>query len=77
MSRFWIQWGASPRASQCLALGARVRAALHGNEVPAAEDVRAVAAAVLGHRIVLNFEAEASGVQVLSVVDQILDEVRA
>jgi MoxR-like ATPase len=77
VARRWVQWGASPRASQYLALGARVRAALHGNEVPVVEDVRAVARAVLGHRIVLNFEAEASGVDSLAVVDRILNETPA
>ena len=71
----WIRWGAGPRASQYLAVGARSWAALHGNEVPAAEDVRAVAVAVLRHRIVLNFEAEASGVDADAVVRQIIEEV--
>jgi MoxR-like ATPase len=71
----WIRWGAGPRASQYLAVGARTWAALHGNEVPSEDDVRAIAVAVLRHRIVLNFEAEASGVTVEQVVGEILDEV--
>ncbi|MEN0066385.1 MAG: MoxR family ATPase [Myxococcota bacterium] len=71
----WIRWGAGPRASQYLAVGARAWAALRGNEVPTAEDVRSVASAVLRHRVLLNFEAEAAGMTVDKVVDQILEEV--
>ncbi len=71
----WVRWGAGPRASQYLAIGARTWAALRGNEVPTDEDVREVAVAVLGHRIVLNFEAEASGMRPEDVVRQIVEEV--
>ncbi len=71
----WIRWGAGPRASQYLAVGARTWAALHGNEVPTREDVRQIAEAVLRHRIVLNFEAEASGLDSGEVVRQLLEEV--
>ena len=70
-----VSWGAGPRASQCLALGARVRAALHGHEVPSIDDVRAVAHLVLDHRVVLNFQAEAAGVTAPDVVDHVLAEV--
>jgi MoxR-like ATPase len=71
----WIRWGAGPRASQALAVGARSWAALRGNEVPSRDDVRAVAPAVLRHRILLNFEAEAAGIDVDRVVRGILEEV--
>ena len=71
----WIRWGAGPRASQYLAIGARSWAALRGREVPTREDVRAVAGAVLRHRVLLNFEAEAAGVTPDAVVAQILEEV--
>ncbi len=71
----WIRWGAGPRASQYLAVGARTWAALRGNEVPTRDDVRSVAASVLRHRVLLNFEAEAAGVNVDDVVAQILEEV--
>ena len=71
----WIQWGAGPRASQFLAVGARTWAGLHGHEVPTADDVRAVAPAVLRHRVLLNFEADSAGVTVDRVVQQILEEV--
>ena len=70
-----VSWGAGPRASQYLALGARVRAALHGNEVPSIFDVCAVAHAVLDHRVVLNFAAVAAGETPASVVDAVLAEV--
>ena len=72
----WVRWGAGPRASQYLALGARVRAALRGHEVADPEDVRAVAHSVLGHRVLLNFQAEAEGVSVDRVIDQLLASVR-
>ncbi|MFT4627997.1 MAG: MoxR-like ATPase [Myxococcota bacterium] len=71
----WIRWGAGPRASQYLAIGARTWAALRGREVPDRADVRAIAPAVLRHRVLLNFEAEASGRSPDAVVAQILDEV--
>jgi MoxR-like ATPase len=71
----WIRWGAGPRASQFLAVGARAWAAMRGHEVPTLEDVRAVAPAVLRHRVLLNFEAEAAGVDVDRVVARILEEV--
>jgi MoxR-like ATPase len=70
-----VSWGAGPRASQYLALGARVRAALHGHEVPSLDDVRAVAHPVLDHRVVLNFAAVASGATPAAIVDAVLAEV--
>ncbi len=71
----WIRWGAGPRASQYLSVGARTWAALRGRDNVLPEDVRAVASAVLGHRIVLNFEAEAAGLKAEQVVSQIIEEV--
>ncbi len=73
--RSYVQWGAGPRASQFLALGARVRAALRGRISPHQEDVRAVAADVLRHRIVLNFSAEAAGIDAGEVVRRLLESV--
>ena len=70
-----LRWGAGPRASQFLAVGARTWAALHGREVPTAADVRAIAPAVLRHRIVLDFEAEAEGRTPDEVLAALLDEV--
>ncbi len=73
VTRQWVRWGAGPRASQYLSLGARVWAALHGNEVPSIDDVRAVAHGVLDHRVLLNFQAEAQGVTVHQVVEELLE----
>ncbi|MBT3217745.1 MAG: MoxR family ATPase [Proteobacteria bacterium] len=71
----WIRWGAGPRASQYMAIGARAWAALRGHEVPTLEDVRTIAPAVLRHRVLLNFEAEAAGVTSDAVVKMVLEEV--
>jgi len=59
--REMVSWGAGPRASQFLVLGAKARAALDGRPVPSYEDVLALAPDVLRHRIVAGFEAEAVG----------------
>ncbi len=75
-TRQWIQWGAGPRASQYLSIGARVWAAMRGHEVPHPDDVRAVAEAVLSHRIVLNFQAEAEGLSRHEVVRQLMECAR-
>ncbi len=60
--RKYVSWGAGPRASQFLILGAKARALLQGRAYVSPEDVRAIAAPALRHRIVLNFNAEADGV---------------
>jgi MoxR-like ATPase len=72
----WIRWGAGPRASQFLAIGARTWAALHGHRVATWEDVAAIAPAVLRHRVVLNFEAEAAGMTVDEVVAELIAGAR-
>ena len=58
----YISWGAGPRASQYLVLGAKCHAAIHGKYSPDIEDVKAVANYVLRHRIVRNYKAEAEGI---------------
>ena len=58
--REFVDWGAGPRASQYLVLGAKARAALAGRPMADLDDVRAVAPAVLRHRMVTNFAAEAA-----------------
>jgi MoxR-like ATPase len=58
----YVSWGAGPRASQYLVLGAKARAAMDGRGVCDLEDVSAMALPVLAHRMVLNFQAEAEGV---------------
>ena len=70
-----VAWGAGPRASQYLVLGAKARAILHGRETPAAEDIRAVAPAGLRHRLVTNFNAEADGIKPDDIIKKLLDEV--
>jgi len=72
--RNWVSWGAGPRASQYLTLGAKTRAILHGKYAPETEDVRAVAQPVLRHRIVTNFNAEADGVSAGDVVSRLIEE---
>ncbi len=57
----YVSWGAGPRASQYLVLGAKARAAMDGRSVPDIDDVRSVALAVLRHRVVMNFQGEAEG----------------
>ena len=64
----YVSYGAGPRASQYLVLGAKARAAMDGRSVPDLDDVRAVANNVLGHRVVMNFQAEAEGVGVAQLV---------
>ncbi|NNE43762.1 MAG: MoxR family ATPase [Gemmatimonadetes bacterium] len=71
----WVSWGAGPRASQYLVLGAKTRAILAGRFTPVAEDVRSVARAVLRHRIVTNFNAEAEGVDPVDIVDRLTKEI--
>ncbi len=68
----WLTWGAGPRASQYLILGAKTRAILHGKYTPDIDDVRAVAVSVLRHRIIPNFNAEADGVTALQIVEKLL-----
>ncbi|TVQ45635.1 MAG: MoxR family ATPase [Saprospirales bacterium] len=68
----FIGWGAGPRASQYLVLGAKCHAAIHGKYAPDIEDVQAVAKNVLRHRIVRNFKAEAEGMTEDQIIDKIL-----
>ncbi len=74
VSSRYVAWGAGPRASQYLVLGAKARAASRGAPIPSYEDVRAVAPAVLAHRLVLNFEAEADGRTTRDVIRELLEE---
>ena len=71
----WVSWGAGPRASQYLILGAKTRAVLNGHLTPSAADVRAVAPSVLRHRVITNFNAEAEGVKVPQLVQRIIEEI--
>ena len=71
-----ISWGAGPRASQCLILGAKARALLEGRYTPSIDDVKQIAISVLRHRIVTNFNAEAEGVTPVNLVERLLDADR-
>lgn len=73
MANEYIHWGAGPRASQYLIIGAKCHAAINGKYAPDIEDVQAVANAVLRHRIVRNFKAEAEDVSVEKIVAAFLD----
>jgi MoxR-like ATPase len=68
----YIVWGAGPRASQYLVIGAKCHAALHGKYSPDIEDVHAVAAPILRHRIVRNYKAEAEGISVDNIVSELV-----
>jgi MoxR-like ATPase len=68
----YISWGAGPRASQFLVLGAKCHALLNGKYSPDIEDVKAVAKPILRHRIVKNYVAEADGMSVDAIVENLL-----
>lgn len=68
----YLTWGAGPRASQYLVIGAKCHAALQGKYSPDMEDIRAVATSVLRHRIVRNYKAEAEGIRAEEIIDQLL-----
>ena len=70
----WITWGAGPRASQYLVLGAKTRAVLDGRPTPDMADVAAMAKPVLRHRLVTNFNAEAEGVTALQIIEKLINE---
>jgi MoxR-like ATPase len=67
-----LEWGAGPRASQHLVVGAKCNALLNGKYSPDIEDVRAVAVPILRHRLVRNFKAEAEGIGVEQIVRELL-----
>ena len=69
----YVTWGAGPRASQNLVLGAKARAVLHGRYYVSCEDIRAVAVPVLRHRIVTNFNAEAEGIRSETIIQRLAD----
>jgi MoxR-like ATPase len=77
VTRRFVRYGASPRGAQALVLGAKVRALAEGRYNVSAEDLRALAAPALRHRIILNFEGEAEGVDVDTLITQIVDAAEA
>ncbi len=71
----FVTWGAGPRASQYLILGGKSRALLKGRFYVACEDIRAMAPAVLRHRIILNFNAEAEGITPDTVIQRVIQSI--
>ncbi|HIF41034.1 MAG TPA: MoxR family ATPase [Planctomycetes bacterium] len=72
----YVTWGAGPRASQYLILGAKAHAALQGRSHVSTEDVRALAHPVLRHRILVNFTAQAEGVDSDAIIDRLLEHIQ-
>ena len=72
----YVSWGAGPRASQYMVLGAKARAAMDGRPMADLEDVDAVALAVLRHRVVVNFNAEAAGKRAEEIAADVMAEAR-
>lgn len=68
----YINWGAGPRASQYLVIGAKCNAVLNGKYSPDIEDVQSVAKSILRHRLVRNYKAEAESVSVENIIDELL-----
>ena len=68
----YLKWGAGPRASQNLVLGAKTHAALNGKYSPDIEDVQAVAASILRHRIIKNYKAEAENISVDEIINKMM-----
>jgi MoxR-like ATPase len=73
--RDYVSWGAGPRASQYLVLGAKARAVLQGRFYAGCDDIRAVAYPVLRHRILTNFNAEAEGIKPDEIIRRLIDSV--
>jgi MoxR-like ATPase len=72
VTKKYLQWGAGPRASQYLIIGAKCHAAMRGKFSPDIEDVRAIAVPILRHRVVLNYKAEAEGITVEEIIKQFM-----
>ncbi len=68
----YIAWGAGPRASQALIMAAKSHAAVHGKYSPDIEDIQAVALPILTHRVIRNFKAEAEGVKLENILQEIM-----
>ncbi|MEO0403713.1 MAG: MoxR family ATPase, partial [Bacteroidota bacterium] len=67
----FLSWGAGPRASQYLIIGAKVNAALNGKYSPDIEDIQAVAMPILRHRVVRNYKAEAEGYTIEKIIQEL------
>ena len=72
----YVEWGAGPRASQYLILGAKARTILQGRYAVSIEDIQALAPSVLRHRVVPNFKAQGEGLSSLDIISRLLSEVK-
>jgi len=72
----YVEWGAGPRASQYLVLGAKAMTILQGRYAVSIEDIQAMAPSVLRHRIIPNFKAQAEGISSLDIISRLLSEVK-
>ena len=72
VSTHYLKWGAGPRASQYLVLGAKTHAALRGKYSPDIEDVKAIAPSILRHRIIKNYKAEAENISIDDIIAKLL-----
>ncbi|SEA41117.1 AAA family ATPase [Psychroflexus halocasei] len=68
----YVEWGAGPRASQNLILAAKTHAAINGKYSPDIENIQAVAEGILRHRVVKNYKAEAEGVDINAIINQLM-----
>ena len=68
----WVDWGAGPRATQFLILGAKARAILDGRPSADIDDIKAMALPVLRHRVIPNFNAEAEGMKIENIISKLL-----
>ena len=72
----WVEWGAGPRASQYLLMGAKARALMDNRVAATIEDVKHVSRQVLEHRIILNFKAEAESITTNDIIEKLLDSIK-
>jgi MoxR-like ATPase len=71
----WVNWGASPRASQTIVLAAKAKAVLSGRLAVSIDDVRSIVYPALRHRIILNFHAEAEGITSNEIIKLLLETI--
>ncbi len=75
MVKKYLKWGAGPRAGQFMTLGAKAKALIDGRVTPGFEDIKEVGKLVLRHRIIPNFNAEADGISVEGILDDLIENV--
>jgi MoxR-like ATPase len=75
MVKKYLKWGAGPRAGQYMTLGAKARALINRRVSPSFDDVKMASKLVLRHRIIPNFNAEADGVSIKAILDDLVEEV--